>query len=182
MKFLVASDIHGSAQHMSQLIDRIHDEQPDRVILLGDLLYHGPRNSLPDNYNTMTVSDMLNSITTPITCVRGNCDAEVDQVMVKFPIMADYAVIHDGDRTMYACHGHNMNWTITLLDDPRQVILHGHFHVPDLCQEEYGIRINPGSVSIPRNNSPHSYMIIEGQSVSWRDVSTGVEFQHANLL
>lgn len=181
MKILVASDIHGSAEHMEQLVARIQQDQPDRVVLLGDLLYHGPRNFLPDNYDTMMVAEMLNNITVPITCVRGNCDAEVDQVMVKFPIMADYAVINDGGRTFYASHGHNMNWLITLPDDPTQVVLTGHIHIPGIWQEDGFIRINPGSVSLPRNNTPHSYALIEGRSVSWRDVATGQEFQHANL-
>ena len=181
MKILVASDIHGDAQCMGMLCQRIKEDEPDMIVLLGDLLYHGPRNDLPEYYNTKTVAQQLNELRLPIICVRGNCDAEVDQVMVNFPIMSDYSVINDGDRMLYACHGHNMNWTITLPEDKDQVVLTGHIHVPGIWQEENFIRINPGSVSLPRNGTPHSYIFLEGKSVSWRDVLTGQEFQHANL-
>ena len=109
MKFLIASDIHGSAFYCKMLMDRINDEKADRVLLLGDILYHGPRNDLPKDYDPKAVIDMLNSIKDMIFCVRGNCDTEVDQMVLKFPILADYAVIPLGQRLIYATHGHIFN-------------------------------------------------------------------------
>lgn len=181
MKLLVASDIHGAAEYMEHLFNRIKEEHPDRVILLGDLLYHGPRNNLPDSYNTMYVAAMLNSIEVPIICVRGNCDAEVDQVMVEFPIMAEYAVVDDGKRTIFATHGHSMDWSRKLLKDPSQILLSGHIHTPGIWYEENCTRINPGSVSLPRNNTPHSYAVLEDNLVIWKDVTNGQEYDRVNL-
>ena len=106
MKLLVASDIHGSAYWCRVLMDRIEEESPDRIILLGDLLYHGPRNPLPDEYDPKQVAAMLNSIAERVVAVRGNCDSEVDQMMLEFPCLGDYALVVDEYKTIFATHGH----------------------------------------------------------------------------
>lgn len=169
MKFIIASDIHGSAYHCRKLMEIIENEQPDRVILLGDILYHGPRNALPAEYDPMTVAGMLSSIQEKIIAVRGNCDAEVDQMVLSFPCMADYATVHADGLSFYLTHGH--------LADPEHlpslpagtIFLSGHIHVK---KDEIvnGIRcLNPGSVSIPKDGT-HSCLVYENGSfhpITW---------------
>ena len=106
---MFASDIHGSAYYCEKMLEAYEAEKADRLILLGDLLYHGPRNDLPRDYAPKKVIAMLNEYKDQLYVVRGNCDAEVDQMVLQFPIMADYCVILDGSRTIYASHGHIYN-------------------------------------------------------------------------
>ena len=148
-KLLIASDLHGSAYYTKLLMDRIGEEKADRILLLGDLLYHGPRNDLPRDYAPKEVITMLNSIKNEVLCVRGNCDTEVDQMVLDFPIMADYAVL---------------------------ILLNGHTHVPVLHVREDFIFMNPGSVSIPKDGSCHSYMTLEDGNFFWKDVESGKSF------
>ena len=133
----------------------------EKLLLLGDILYHGPRNDLPRDYAPKKVISILNSYKDRILCVRGNCDTEVDQMVLEFPIMADYALIFSGGKTIYATHGHNFNCQHLPPLAKGDILLHGHTHVP--AQEDHGdfIYINPGSVSIPKENSAHSYMLLE---------------------
>lgn len=160
MKYIIASDIHGSAYYCGKLMELIENEQPDRIILLGDILYHGPRNPLPKDYNPAKVADMINPYAGKIVSVRGNCDAEVDQLVLSFPCLADYALVDTGDAVLFCTHGH--------LSDPNHlpplaegtVYLSGHTHVK-IDELHGGIRcINPGSVSIPKDGS-NSCMILE---------------------
>lgn len=155
MKLMIASDIHGSAHWCGKLMDAYKKEQPDRLLLLGDILYHGPRNDLPDSYNPKAVIEMLSPISDRILCVRGNCDSEVDEMVLDFPVLSEFAVLFDGNTQIYACHGHR--------DFPQipkgSIVLSGHTHVP-VDYEKDGVRyINPGSVSIPKENSEHGYLI-----------------------
>ncbi len=106
MRLMIASDIHGSAKWCEQLLEAWQMEKPDRLVLLGDLLYHGPRNDLPEGYAPKEVIAMLNDIAPHLLCVRGNCEAEVDQMVLSFPVMADYCVLLVGGHTVYATHGH----------------------------------------------------------------------------
>ncbi|MDD5923689.1 MAG: phosphodiesterase [Clostridia bacterium] len=171
MKYLVASDIHGSAFYCKQLISVFEYEKPDKIILLGDLLYHGPRNDLPKEYDPKQVIEMLNNYKNKILCVRGNCDGEVDQMVLSFPIMADYAVLYTAGRNIYITHGHKFNLNSLPPLQRDDVILHGHTHIP--AWQSFGdnnIYLNPGSVSIPKENSPHSYMIIEDELVMWKTI------------
>lgn len=160
MKILVASDIHGSAYYCNKLLKAAASEQPDKILLLGDLLYHGPRNDLPRDYAPKQVIAMLNRLADKLLCVRGNCEAEVDQMVLDFPVMADYAVLYAGGRTIYATHGH-----IFGEDNPPKladgdILLCGHTHVAKLC-EHYGyVYANPGSVSIPKEHTAQGYIII----------------------
>ncbi|MGI6279134.1 MAG: phosphodiesterase [Acutalibacteraceae bacterium] len=172
MKFLIASDIHGSAYYCKKLLDVFSEEKADRLILLGDLLYHGPRNDLPREYDPKQVIEMLNSISDKILCVRGNCDSEVDQMVLDFPIMADYAVISLNGRIIYATHGHILN-----PDNPPplkdgDILLNGHTHVSKFTDNGKFSYMNPGSVSIPKDETPHSYMILENNEFLWKDLLT----------
>ncbi|MCD7807656.1 MAG: phosphodiesterase [Lachnospiraceae bacterium] len=169
MKYMIASDIHGSAYYCRQMLAAFNQEQADRLLLLGDLLYHGPRNPLPVEYNTKAVADMLNEQKQKILCVRGNCDTEVDQMVLKFPIMADYCIVITEKRLIYATHGHHFNTSSLPPLQPGDVLLHGHTHVP--AWESFGsdnLYLNPGSVSIPKEDTPHSYMILEGTEILWK--------------
>ena len=171
MKLMIASDLHGSAYYTHQLLDAWDREGAPRLFLLGDILYHGPRNDLPEGYAPKEVLAMLNERKDRIFCVRGNCDGEVDQMVLDFPILADYAVLTAGERLIYATHGHVYNTAHLPPLQPGDILLHGHTHVP--AWQAFGegnLYLNPGSVSIPKENSPHSYMTLEGGKLVWKDL------------
>lgn len=160
MKLVIASDIHGSAFWCGKLMELVEREQPDQLILLGDLLYHGPRNDLPRDYAPKQVIPMLSKLRDKILCVRGNCEAEVDQMVLPFPCMADFSQIMADGQRFYLTHGHL--WDPEQLPPllPGTVFLYGHTHVK---RDEMvdGVRcLNPGSVSIPKDGS-HSCLIYE---------------------
>lgn len=164
MKLLIASDIHGSAHYCGMLMERIGQERPDKVVLLGDLLYHGPRNDLPKGYCPKEVIPMLASIREKILAVRGNCEAEVDQMVLPFPCMADYAVLcPEPGVCLYLTHGHL--WSPEKLPPlgPGTVFLSGHTHVKLARRVGDVLCLNPGSVSIPKDGS-HSYMVYENRT------------------
>jgi len=170
MKFLIASDIHGSEYYCKMLIERFCEEKCDRMFLLGDILYHGPRNALPTGYNPKGVIELLNNMGDRILSVQGNCDSEVDQMVLTFPIMASYAVVCIDEKTLFLTHGHNIPEALVKSGN---IIVSGHTHVP-LCVEEKGcVGINPGSVAIPKESSPHSYMIYDGTEFLWKNIETG---------
>ena len=168
MRMLIASDIHGSAYWCRKLLEAWDREQPERVLLLGDLLYHGPRNDLPEEYNPKEVLAMLNARKDRILCVRGNCDTEVDQMVLEFPILADYAWIADGGCRVFATHGHVYNTENLPPLCTGEILLHGHTHIP--AWEDHGTfrYYNPGSVSIPKGDSRHGYMIMENGVFTWK--------------
>lgn len=181
MKLLIASDIHGSALYTRQLLDAFALEGADRLVLLGDILYHGPRNDLPLGYAPKEVIELLNGIKDKILAVRGNCDTEVDQMVLSFPILADYAILPIGIRLVYMTHGHVYNLSSLPPLSEGDILLHGHTHVP-ACLEEKGIRyLNPGSVSIPKENSPHSYMTFEGDTFLWKDLTSRETYKKFTL-
>ena len=160
MKLIIASDIHGSAYWCGRLMDLIQKEQPHRVVLLGDLLYHGPRNDLPRDYAPKKVIPMLSALADRILAVRGNCEAEVDQMVLPFPCMADYALLEADGLQLYLTHGHLKNPDNLPPLTPGTVFLSGHTHVK-IDETRNGIRcLNPGSVSIPKDGS-HSCLIFE---------------------
>lgn len=169
MKWLIASDIHGSEFYCKKVMQAFSAENADRILLLGDLLYHGPRNDLPKDYNPKSVISILNEHKNDIFCVRGNCDAEVDQMVLEFPIMADYAIIESGSRMIFATHGHIYNENNVPPHHKGDVLLHGHTHVPKCVQHEDYIYINPGSTSLPKENSHHGYMILEDGFFQWKN-------------
>ena len=160
MKLLIASDIHGSAFWCRKLMDVMDRVQPDKLILLGDLLYHGPRNDLPREYAPKQVIPMLSAYQDKILCVRGNCEAEVDQMVLPFPCMADYAMLLVDGKTFYLTHGHHANPSALPGLEEGSIFLSGHTHVK-LDEIHDGIRcLNPGSVSIPKDGS-NSCLIYE---------------------
>lgn len=173
MKWLIASDLHGSAYYCRKLLEKIHEEKADRILLLGDLLYHGPRNDLPKEYNPKEVLSMLNGIAEKIVCVRGNCDGEVDQMVLDFPMMADYAVLDFGGRALYATHGHLYNDKKPLKFAKGSILVCGHFHVPCVKELDGFTFINDGSLSLPKENSWHSYMTFDGTTFFWYDIESG---------
>lgn len=161
MKLLIASDIHGSAFYCRQLLEAYEKEQAERIVLLGDILYHGPRNDLPKEYAPKEVIRMLNEHKDEIYAVRGNCEAEVDQMVLEFPVLADYMLLFDGNCAIYATHGHVYNETHLPPMKKGDVLLHGHTHVLR-AEEKDGIFIlNPGSVSIPKEENPPTYATLE---------------------
>lgn len=169
MKWLIASDIHGSAKYARELLSAFEREGADRLLLLGDVLYHGPRNDLPAEYAPKAVIATLSEYKHRILCVRGNCDTEVDQMVLPFPILADYAVLPVGERLLYATHGHVYNGDHLPPLQKGDILLHGHTHVP-LCEMRGDVTIlNPGSTSIPKENSWHGYMTLEDGLFRWMD-------------
>ena len=169
MKWLIASDIHGSALYCGQLLEAYRREGAERLLLLGDILYHGPRNDLPEGYAPKTVIEQLDPLKDEIRCVRGNCDAEVDQMVLDFPIMADYETFKVGERLLFATHGHLFNTENPPALTAGDILLHGHTHVP-ACEDVSGrfLYVNPGSVSIPKEGSPHSYLVFDGKRFEWK--------------
>ena len=174
MKWFIASDIHGSAYFCEKLIERYKAEKADKILLLGDVLYHGPRNDLPREYNPKAVIEILNNLKTDILCVRGNCDSEVDQMVLGFPILADYCILTHENKIIYATHGHVFNKDNLPPLKKGDILLHGHTHIP-VCEEyEEFTYINPGSVSIPKNDSHHGYMIFENGTFYWKDLDGNI--------
>lgn len=175
MKFMIASDIHGSSYYCQKMLDAWDREQADRLILLGDILYHGPRNDLPRDYAPKEVLALLNERKSSILCVRGNCDTEVDQMVLQFPILADYAILYVGDRMIYATHGHNFHKDALPPLQPGDILLHGHTHIPawEPCGNN-NLYLNPGSVSIPKEDSAHGYMILSEDEILWKDLDGNI--------
>ena len=161
MKYMIASDIHGSAWYCRKMMEALEKEQADRLILLGDLLYHGPRNDLPKEYAPKEVIAMLNDMKNEIYAVRGNCEAEVDQMVLQFPVMADYCILAIDGLTFYATHGHVYNEKNLPPFKEGDILIHGHTHVLKAEQREGYILLNPGSVSIPKEGNPPTYAVLE---------------------
>ena len=170
MKIMIASDIHGSAYYCGKMIEAYKREKADRLLLLGDILYHGPRNDLPREYNPKAVIQMLNGMKQEILCVRGNCDTEVDQMVLEFPILAEYCILSVGEHIIFATHGHQFNTEHLPMLKPGDILLNGHFHVPAYKMVGDIVYMNPGSVSIPKENSEHSYMIMEDGTFTWKNL------------
>ena len=174
MKWMIASDIHGSAAYCEKLLAAFGREQADRLLLLGDLLYHGPRNDLPQGYAPKEVIAQLSGVKDKVFCVRGNCEAEVDQMVLPFPVLADYCLLEQKGRVIFATHGHHYNLENPPLLQPGDVLLHDHTHIPAKDNSLGFWYLNPGSVSIPKENSPHSYMTLEDGQFLWKDLDGAV--------
>jgi hypothetical protein len=169
MKYMIASDIHGSEYYCRKMLAAYEEENADRLVLLGDLLYHGPRNDLPRDYVPKAVIGLLNEKKDDLLCVRGNCEAEVDQMVLKFPVLADYAIIDAGGRLIFATHGHHYNEDNLPPLHGGDILLNGHTHVPKCVEHEGYIYMNPGSVSMPKENSYNGYMTFEEGVFLWKD-------------
>lgn len=176
MKVVIASDIHGSAFYCAKLLEAYRVEKAEKLILLGDVLYHGPRNDLPEGYNPKAVIEMLNNMSEEILCVRGNCDAEVDQMVLRFPIMDEYKKI---DSNIFINHGHHLDEGIVPVSIG-DVVFYGHTHIPAFESKDGVVYINPGSVSIPKNGSDHSYILLDGKNVYFKNLD-GTTWEHKNI-
>ena len=168
-RILIASDIHGDANTAERLVEIYKASGAEKLLLLGDILYHGPRNDLPAGYAPKKVIELLNPLKNEILAVRGNCDTEVDQMVLSFPILADYAYLSLDGLRIFATHGHKFN-----TDNPPplakgDILLHGHTHVPVAIEfGEDNLYINPGSLSIPKESSPKSYILYDNGVFSFR--------------
>ena len=170
MKLMFASDIHGAAHYCRQMLDAFAREGAETLVLLGDLLYHGPRNDLPEGYAPKEVITMLNGVCDNLLCVRGNCDTEVDQMVLGFPILADYAILYLDGHRVYITHGHNFGENNPPLLRDGDILMNGHTHVPACRNKDNFLYINPGSVSIPKENSVHGYMTWEDGTFYWKNL------------
>lgn len=168
MRILVVSDIHGSGYYADKLKEIIKKENPDKIFVLGDLYYHGPRNPLTEEYNPMKVAKLLNSMKDRISVIRGNCDAEVDLMISDFDIR-DNILEEINGKKMFFTHGHKYNMNNLPAED-FDIMLYGHFHVCFIKENEGKIFVNPGSVTLPKENTPHSYVMIEENEILIKDV------------
>lgn len=175
MKILICSDIHGDLTGAENVIKAFESDRFDKLLILGDILYHGPRNNLPEGYNPKAVISLLNSYKSKILAVRGNCDTEVDQMVLEFPILADYIYLYAGGKTILATHGHKFNIQTPPPLQKGEILLHGHTHIPLI--EAFGndnLCINPGSASIPKGGYAPSYAILSDNSLEIRDFNNRI--------
>lgn len=170
MKLLIVSDIHGSAYYTKKMIEAYKRHMCDHIVLLGDILYHGPRNPLPKDYAPNIVLELLNEYKDVIIACRGNCDSEVDQMVLHFPITADYQVIHMKDYNIMLSHGHIYNPDHLPFMEDGDVFLYGHIHIPITEYTNKINIINPSSISLPKENNPHTYGVIEERTFTLYDV------------
>ena len=182
MKLLIASDLHGDLAAAETVFERFAAEGADRLLWLGDLLYHGPRNDLPPGYAPKGVIALLNANRDKLFCVRGNCEAEVDQMVLAFPVLADYALIPVGDKTVFATHGHRHNTAAQPPLRDGDVLLHGHTHLYaaeafDLTAGGKALYLNPGSVALPKEGNPRTYMIYESRCFTVKNIDGKIIFE-----
>ena len=177
MKLLFFSDVHGVPSSLERLFEHADALQPDQMVMLGDALYHGPRNGVPGWYDPQRTADLLNDRRTRILAVRGNCDADVDQFLLKFPILADFSEILTETRRFFLTHGHLWN-AANVPPVPRGTVLaHGHTHIPELRLLPEGVTLfNPGSVSLPKRNNPPTFGFFDGDKLTVRRLEDGAVF------
>ena len=171
MKILICSDIHGDLESLERILTAYEREAAQKLIILGDLLYHGPRNDLPSTYAPKSVIELLNANKEKILAVKGNCDGEVDQMVLDFPILADYAYLAIDGLSIFITHGHHHNTKTHPPLRKGDILLHGHTHIPAF--EEFGdenLYINPGSAALPKENNPRTYMIYENRLFSLKNL------------
>ena len=174
MKILFFSDVHGVPEALEKLLEHAETLKPDRLVLLGDALYHGPRNGVPADYDTARTAELLNAHRERILAVRGNCDAEVDQLMLAFPIMADFSELWTERSRFFLTHGHLWNENRLPPLVPGTVLVHGHTHLPVLKTLAGGVTIfNPGSIALPKGGFPPSFGWYDGTGLSLRKLSDG---------
>ncbi|ASA25268.1 phosphodiesterase [Paenibacillus donghaensis] len=161
MKLMFISDIHGSLFWLERALEMLEEERPDQLVILGDFLYHGPRNPLPEGYDPQGVAARLNALAQMPIAVRGNCDAEVDQMLLQFPMMGDYVMLLHEGRRIYVTHGHGYSMENLPQLAAGDVFIQGHTHLPVADVKEGIYVLNPGSISLPKENNPHSYAILQ---------------------
>ena len=181
MKLLIASDIHGSLKYCNKLVEQYKKENCDKLILLGDILYHGPRNDLPDGYNPKGVIALLNAMSDEILAVRGNCEAEVDDMVLDFNVLAEYACLYIKNKLIFLTHGHKYNPQNLPKLKKGDILFNGHTHISKI--EQYGdiLYVNPGSVSIPKENTPRGYIILTDDEIIHKDLDGNTLLSHSIL-
>lgn len=184
--YAIASDIHGSAVWCEKFLAAAKNAGAEKLLLLGDLLYHGPRNDLPDGYDTKKVTALLSAVKDRVLCVRGNCDSEVDQMVLPFPVLADYALFscESTERifSLFLTHGHLFNAEHPPRLNAGDVLFNGHFHVP--CHKPLSggaYYLNCGSVSLPKDGTPHSFVLMKNGTFTWINLATGEAFDEFSL-
>lgn len=170
MKLFVISDIHGSLYYLKKVMERFEEGEYDKLLILGDELYHGPRNPLPKDYSPKEVIEILNRYQDRIIAVRGNCDSEVDQMVLNYPLMSDYTMLYLGKRRVYLTHGHIYNIDKPLPMKEGDVLLYGHFHIPMIEKRDGVYFLNPGSISLPKNESKNSFGILDENGFQINDL------------
>ena len=161
MKLFVISDIHGSLYFLRKVINIFEKEKYDKILILGDELYHGPRNPLPRDYSPREVIEILNKYKDRIIAVRGNCDSEVDQMVLNYPIMSDYNILFWNNKKIIMTHGHIFNEDNLPPMEEGDILLYGHFHIPFAEKIDEKIFLNPGSISLPKENFENSYGVFQ---------------------
>lgn len=174
MKLFIISDIHGSLYYLKKVIEIFGKENYDKLVILGDELYHGPRNPLPKDYSPKEVIEILNKYKDKIIAVRGNCDSEVDQMVLSYPIMSDYSMIYLGNKRVFLTHGHIYNIDNPLPMSEGDILLYGHFHIPMIEKKGKRYFFNPGSISLPKNNSNHSFAILDETKFQIKDLDENI--------
>lgn len=170
MKWMVASDLHGSGYWCEKLVEAFHREQADRLLLLGDILYHGPRNPLPEGHDPKRCVELLNRVKDVTISVRGNCDASVDQMVLKFPMMSDYILLDMGNQLVFATHGDV--WTENNPPDMAKegILLTGHTHISACSEHEDFLYVNPGSVSLPKDEGHQGYLLMNAKEIIFKEM------------
>lgn len=171
---MVISDIHGSLFYLKKVIEIFEKNNYDKILILGDELYHGPRNPLPKEYNPKEVAELLNRYKNKIIAVRGNCDSEVDQMVLNFPITADYNMIFWENKKIFMTHGHIYNIDSPLPMEDGDIMIYGHFHIPIIQRKNEKMFLNPGSISLPKENNPNSFGVFENGSFYIKDMEENI--------
>ena len=179
MKILICSDIHGDADSLGLLIEKFYEEKADKILILGDILYHGPRNDLPLGYAPKKVISALSELKEKIIAVRGNCDTEVDQMVLPFPILSDYSYVIADGLTMLATHGHKFSPENPPPMASGTVLLGGHTHIPKITEIGECYYVNPGSISLPKENNPKTYAIYENRKITVKRLDGDVFLEKA---
>ena len=174
MKLFIISDIHGSLYYLKKVMEIFEKENYDKLVILGDELYHGPRNPLPKDYSPKEVIEILNKYKDKIIAVRGNCDSEVDQMVLSYPIMSDYSMIYLRNKRVFLTHGHIYNIDNPLPMSEGDILLYGHFHIPMIEKKEERYFFNPGSISLPKNNSNHSFALLDETKFQIKDLNENI--------
>ena len=179
---LIASDIHGSAYYCEKLVRTFTEFEAEKLLLLGDILYHGPRNVLPKGYDPMRCAEILKPISEKIVCVKGNCDAEIDEMVLGFSMIPGYAKLIYGKRNIYAAHGHTYGPDKLPPMDCGDILFYGHFHAPAFKAENGIYILNPGSVAIPKEGSPCSCILLQEDRVHWIDLDSFKEYRAEQIV
>ena len=178
MKIMFASDIHGSYLYAKRVKELFEKENADLLVLLGDYLNHGPRNPLPEGYSPKETIELLNSMRDKLLCIKGNCDSDVDQMVLNFPVLTETAVLFLDGKRVYLSHGHVVNPENPLPMQKGDILINGHTHVWKIEDCGEFLYLNPGSVTLPKENQDNSYMIYENKTFTIKSVDGKVLAEH----